>query len=96
MNDRSEYEGWVNGYTVKAGLFVLDKLPECLLGQSLGCCVVRESCNGLYGRTSVLVSSWCFSALLLADLSTVLVPVFLGETIRQSRYPLISSEKAYV
>jgi hypothetical protein len=46
MDDRSEYEGWVNGYTVKVGLFILDKFPECLLGQGLGCCVVRKSCNG--------------------------------------------------
>jgi len=41
---------------------------------------LTRSGNGL---TPVLVSTWCFSSLLLTDTGTVLVPVLLGEPVHQ-------------
>lgn len=86
MNDRTEHQRRVYGSSVKRGLFVLNILPECLFGQGLGGCGIQyvTGKEQLYRGilTSVLVASWSLSALFLADLCAVLVPVLLGETTR--------------
>jgi hypothetical protein len=83
MNDWTKDERRVDGYTVKVWLFILDEFPECLFGESLGGCISAAEHQEGIRHTSVLVSTWCVSSLLLAYTGTVLVPVLLGESIRQ-------------
>jgi hypothetical protein len=39
VDDRTKDERWVDGYSVKVWLFILDELPECLFGKGLGGCI---------------------------------------------------------
>jgi hypothetical protein len=83
MNDRSKDKRWVNGSSIERGFLLFDELPECLFGKGLGRYSLdlrQPSREGRKRRTSILVSSWGISALLLADAGAVLVPVFLGES----------------
>jgi hypothetical protein len=83
VDDRTKDERWVDGYSVKVWLFILDEFPECLFGEGLGGWISAEKHKRRSEFTPVLVSTWCFSSLLLTDTGTVLVPVLLGESVRQ-------------
>jgi hypothetical protein len=45
MNDWTKDERWVDGYTVKVWLFILDEFPECLFGKGLGGWISAEKQN---------------------------------------------------